>query len=64
MNKINYIRLIDADISSFSVKNSYFTILLDGFSDTEISAKELGDFEGVIGFETIENNIPIDYYLT
>jgi hypothetical protein len=60
MNKVSYIRLIDADISSFSVKNSYFTILLDGFSDVEILAKELGDFEGVIGFETDSQSAGIE----
>lgn len=41
---------------------------MDGKSTTDLSLFILEKFnknqQGVIGFETIENNIPIDYYLT
>jgi len=51
MNKVSYIRLITANVSSLNLKDEYFTILFSGFSDAEIEARELGTFDGEIGYE-------------
>ena len=51
MTKVSYIKLINADVSSLNLKDEYFTILFSGFSGAEILAKDLGSFDGVVGFE-------------
>ena len=51
MNKVSYIKLINADVSSLSLNDEYFTILFSGFSEVEIEDKDLGAFDGVIGYE-------------
>lgn len=60
MNKVSYIRLINADVSSLNLKDEYFTILFSGFSDAELLAKELGTFDGEIGYEIDDENAGIE----
>lgn len=61
--RVSYIKLNLADLTGFNVSQENFTILFDGYSEAELSARDLGDFEGVIGFETsntadtIENKV-------
>ena len=52
INKVSYIKLINADVSNLNLNDEYFTILFSGFSEAEILAKDVGTFNGVVGYET------------
>lgn len=56
MNKVSYIRLENTDISNLSLNNEYATVLFNGFSIEELKARNIGSFNGVIGYEISNEN--------
>jgi hypothetical protein len=52
MSRVGFKEQNDLDLSTLSLNGEYFTIIVEGFSEAEISAKDLGDFDGVFVFES------------
>ena len=44
---VDYITKADLDLSTLSLKGSYYTVVAVGFTDVEVNVKNLGTYDGV-----------------
>lgn len=50
LNSVDYILKDNLDLSALELKGNYYTIVAIGFDDAELSAKDLGVYDGVFGY--------------
>lgn len=61
LSAVNYIKRINADLPvGLSLDNEAFSVILDGYNDAELTAKDLQGFKGTLHYEVDTTNAGVE----